>query len=53
VTRDPPDVASDCLKNKVCLEVTKHAKQKFDDGVESCSTTGVPKMFPTVAANLG
>jgi hypothetical protein len=24
-----------------------------DDGTESCSTTGVPKMFPTVAALLG
>jgi hypothetical protein len=24
-----------------------------DDGAQSCSTTGVPKMFPTVAASLG
>jgi hypothetical protein len=24
--------------------------EKCDDGIESYSTTGVPKMFPTVAA---
>jgi hypothetical protein len=27
--------------------------KKCDDGTESCSTTGVPKMFPTVATSLG
>jgi hypothetical protein len=26
--------------------------QKSDDGTESYSTTGVPKMFPTVVASL-
>jgi hypothetical protein len=27
--------------------------KKSDDGIESYSTTGVPKIFPTVAASLG
>jgi hypothetical protein len=39
-------------KNKVCLEGTKTLK-KSDNSTESYSTTGVPKMFPTVAALLG
>jgi hypothetical protein len=30
----------------------KESKKKFDD-TESYSTTGVPEMFPTVAASLG
>jgi hypothetical protein len=44
--------------NKVCLKGTKiqrhwrHEKE-CDDGTESCSTTGVPKMFPAEAASLG
>jgi hypothetical protein len=28
-------------------------KKKSDYGSESCSTLGVPKMFPTVASSLG
>jgi hypothetical protein len=27
--------------------------KKCDDGTGSCSTTGVPKLFPTVAASFG
>jgi hypothetical protein len=27
--------------------------QKCDDGTESYTTTGIPKMFPTVTASLG
>jgi hypothetical protein len=27
--------------------------KKCDDGTESYSTAGVPKMFPSVAASLG
>jgi hypothetical protein len=27
--------------------------KKCDDGTERYSTTGVPKMFPTVAASVG
>jgi hypothetical protein len=30
----------------------KKKKKKYDDGTESSSTTGIPKMFPTVAASL-
>jgi hypothetical protein len=51
-------ITSGCFQKKVCLKGTKisgysrHPK-KCDDGTESCSTTGVPKMFPTVAASLG
>jgi hypothetical protein len=32
---------------------TSKKKRKYDDSTESCSTAGVPKMFPTVAALLG
>jgi len=45
-------------KNNVCLKGMKisgfwrHLK-KCDSGTESCSTTGVPKMFLTVAASFG
>jgi hypothetical protein len=45
-------------KNKVCLKGAKisgywrHPK-KCDEGTENYSTTGVPKMFPTLAASLG
>jgi hypothetical protein len=34
------------------LRILKTSK-KCDDGTESCSTTGVSKIFPTVAASLG
>jgi hypothetical protein len=27
--------------------------KKYDNGTESYSTAGVPKMFPTLAASLG
>jgi hypothetical protein len=45
-------------KNKFCLKRMKISgywkhPTKRDDGPERCSTTGVPKMFPTVAASLG
>jgi hypothetical protein len=43
-------------KNKVCLKGTKMSRywrhKICDDGTESYSTTGVPKLFPTVAASL-
>jgi hypothetical protein len=32
---------------------TEDIQNKCDDGTESYSTAGVPKMFPTVAASLG
>jgi hypothetical protein len=32
---------------------TEDITEKCDDGTESYSTTGVPKMFPTVAALSG
>jgi hypothetical protein len=41
-------------KDKICLKGMKisgycrHPKQNYDD-TENYSTTGVPKMFPTVA----
>jgi hypothetical protein len=44
-------------RNKVCLktddnfEILKMSR-KYDEGSESCSTTAVPKMFPTMAASL-
>jgi hypothetical protein len=44
-------------KNKVSLpgrrfQDTEDIKKKCDDGTESYSTKGVPKMFPTVATSL-
>jgi hypothetical protein len=27
-------------------------KTKYDDGTESCSSTGIPKMFPKVAGSI-
>jgi hypothetical protein len=47
----------DVSKNKVCLKGMKisgygrHPSKKCDDGTESCSTTGVPEMFPTVGGS--
>jgi hypothetical protein len=32
---------------------TEDIQKNCDDGTENCSTTGVPKTFPTVAASLG
>jgi hypothetical protein len=45
-------------KNKFCLKETKISGywlqwKRSGDGTESYFTTGVPKMFPTVAASLG
>jgi hypothetical protein len=31
---------------------TSKKKKKSDNGTESCSATGVSKMFPTVATSL-
>jgi len=51
-------MTSGCSKNEVCLRGMKISgywrhPNKCDDCTESCSTTGVPKMFLTVAASLG
>jgi hypothetical protein len=32
---------------------TEDIQKKSDDGTESCSTSGISKMFPAVAALLG
>jgi hypothetical protein len=45
------------FKNKICIRdedfrIVK-TSEKCDSGTESYSTTGVQKMFPTVAASLG
>jgi hypothetical protein len=34
------------------IEHIKKKKKKCDNGTESYSTTGVPKMFPTVAGSI-
>jgi hypothetical protein len=39
------------LKGRRFQDVEKHPRKY--DGTESCSTVGVTKMFPTVAAALG
>jgi hypothetical protein len=45
-------------KNTACLKVTKISgyrshPQKCENGTESYFITGVPKIFPKVAASLG
>jgi hypothetical protein len=35
------------------FRIFKASKRKCVEGIESYSTTGVPEMFPTVAASLG
>jgi hypothetical protein len=51
-------MASGYFQNKICLKGTKisgywtHPKE-CDNGIESYSTTAVPKIFPTVAPSLG
>jgi hypothetical protein len=39
------------LKGRI-FQDTEEMGKTCDDGTESCSTTGVPKMFPNVAASL-
>jgi len=41
------------LISRVLFTLDTEDVQKCDYGTESCSTTGVPKLFPTVAALLG
>jgi hypothetical protein len=42
-----------CLSDTYCKVRILKTSKKCDDGIESFSTTGVPKIFPTVAASLG
>jgi hypothetical protein len=56
-----PDLArmpSGCLQKWFALkrrrfQDTEDIQNKYDDGTESYSKTGVPKVFPTLAASLG
>jgi hypothetical protein len=49
-----PDLAPNdfCLKGQR-FQDTEDIQKECDDGTESNSTTGVPKMFATVAVSLG
>jgi hypothetical protein len=42
-----PEIKS-ALKGRRFQNIEDIQKKKRDDGTESCSTTAVPKMFPTV-----
>jgi hypothetical protein len=51
-------VTSACFQKKSALKGRRFQdiediQKKCDDGTEGGSTTGVPEMFPTVAASLG
>jgi hypothetical protein len=59
IERERPPYFSDLDPNDfrlfpgiLCLKGTKTSKN-CDSGTESCSTTGVPKIFPAVVASLG
>jgi hypothetical protein len=62
-TKDPPCSPNLALNNFWAFLNTRYSLkgrfqdiediQNCDDGTESYSTTGIPKIFPTVAASLG